>query len=148
MTTPQAGEADTFDEGGPDPSYRIDASRLEELKRSMEVILLTRRCSTCLEAPVEIAAAPSADEQIAHILECCSQDESFIRPGMALQEIVFRMILATGNTPVLLSQLHYQLTEQWATPGNLMNVTFEGLQRVLETDDYYGFRRQQPDDAT
>ena len=58
------------------------------------------------------------------------------------------MILAAGNTPVLLSQLHYQLTEQWATPGNLMNVTSEGLQRVLETDDYYGFWRQQPEDTT
>ena len=147
MTTPQAGEAHTLDEGGEGPSYRIDASRLEYLKRSMEALLLTRRCSTCLEATVNIAAAPSADEQIAHILECCSQDESFIRPGMALQEIVFRMILAAGNAPVLLSQLHYQLTEQWATPGNLMNVTSEGLQRVLETDDYYGFWRQQPEDT-
>jgi hypothetical protein len=54
------------------------------------------------------------------------------------------MILAAGNTPVAVSQLHYQLTEHWATPGNLMNVSVEGLLRVLETDDYYGFRRRDP----
>ena len=138
MTTPQAGKAQGS-EGG--PSYWIDPDRFEELKRSMEALLVTRRCSSCLEEEPNIASAPPVDEQIAHISECCAQDESFIRPGMPLQEIVFRMILASGNKPLSAEQLHQQLTEQWATPGNLMNVSVEGLSRVLENDDYYGFRR-------
>lgn len=144
MTAPQAGEAAGF-EGG--PSYWIDPARLEELRRSMEVLLATRRCSTCLEEEPDIASPPPADEQIAHILECCAEDESFIRPGMPVQEILFRMILAAGNKPVPVGQLHHQLTEQWATPGNLMNVSVEGLSRVLENDDYYGFRRQELPDT-
>ncbi len=139
MTTPQAGEAQGSDAG---PGYWIDPARFEELKRSMEVLLVTRRCSTCSEETPDISSPPPVDEQIAHILECCASDESFILPGMPLQEIVFRMILAAGNNPLTVGQLHHQLTEQWATPGNLMNVTPEGLHRVLENDDYYGFRRQ------
>ena len=143
MTTPRAGgtQASSGTDGG--PSYWIDPARLEELKRSMEMLLATRRCATCLEEEPDIASPPSADVQIAHIAECCAQDESFIKPGMPLQEIVFRMILAAGNMPVSIGQLHYQLTEQWATPGNLMNVSAEGLRRVLDTDDYYGFRLQE-----
>ena len=139
MTTPQAGEV-KGSEGG--PSYWIDPARFEELRRSMEVLLATRRCSTCLEVTPDISSPSPVGEQIAHIVECCAQDESFIQPGMPLQEIVFRIILAAGNIPVPVGQLHYQLTERWATPGNLMNVTPAGLSRVLDTDDYYGFRRQ------
>jgi hypothetical protein len=139
MTTPQTGESQASDGGA---SYRIDPVRFEELKRSFEVLLLTRRCDGCqAEQEVDVAHPPPVAEQIAHILECCSHEESFIKPGMPMQEIVFRMILAGGNIAVPLSQLHYQITEQWATPGNLMNVSVEGLRRVLETDDYYGFRR-------
>ena len=142
MTTPQAGEAPaTASTAGGGASYWIDPARFEELKRSMEALLLTRRCADCLQAEVDLASAPSADDQIAHIVECCGQTETFILPGMPLQEIVFRMILAGGNAPVPVGQLHQQLTGQWATPGNLMNVSLDGLRRVLESDDYYGFRR-------
>ena len=144
MTTRDDGEVQEplADEGG--PRYWIDPVRFEELNRSLELLLVTRRCSTCLQLPINSGEPPAASEQIRHIVECCANEESFIKPSMPLQEIVFRIILAQGNVPVSLSHLHYQLTEKWATPGNPMNISPEGLKRVLDGDDFYGFREEAP----
>ena len=139
MTTPQAGDAQTPDEGA---RYWIDPARFAELRRSMEVTLLTRRCATCLDQPADNANPPPVQAQIDHILECCSKDDSFIKASMPLQEIVFRLILKEGNTPLTLSHLHYQITEEWATPASPMNISADGLKRVLDNDDFYGFRSE------
>ena len=120
--------------------YWVDPNRLTELHRSLEVILLGRRCLSCKDQPANVTQPPPAKEQIKHIVGCCAKDETFIRPGMAMQEIVFRVLLAGGNRPISLDDIHYQLTERWATPSNPMNIPKEGLKRVLDSDDFYGFR--------
>jgi hypothetical protein len=76
---------------------------------------------------------------IDEIAEYCAGEEEFIRPQMALQEIVFRILLRRGNQPISLQELHYELTERWATPKRPINVTPAGLRRILEADGYYGF---------
>ena len=58
---------------------------------------------------------------------------------MPLQEIIFRILLTRRNQPTSLRDLHYQLTERWATPVKPMNISQEGLRRILEADMYYGF---------
>ena len=126
-------------EEAPHPYYYIDPARCAEIDRSLELMLLSRRCRTCLSKEVDVARPPSVKEQIKHIVGCCAKDETFIRPEMPMQEIVFRMLLAGGNAPMSLDDLHYQLTEQWATPGNPMNISKEGLKRVLESDNFYGY---------
>ena len=146
MTTGEEAEAQAQETLPPEAAhqYWVDPARFDELSRSMEVLLLTRRCRSCLAQEVNSAQPPSADEQIKHIVGCCAQDDSFIRPGMPLQEIVFRLILAGGNAPVNLTSLHYRLTEEWSTPGNPMNISAGGLKRVLDSDDFYGFRELAP----
>ena len=60
---------------------------------------------------------------------------------MPIQEIVFRLLLTRRNTPTLLSDLHYELTEKWSTPVRPINITENGLARILNSDTYYGFVR-------
>ena len=127
--------------------YCISPERLVELNRSLEVLLLTRRCRSCREQPFDVAHPPSVDEQMQHIVECCGLDETFIRPAMPMQEIVFRMLLAQGNRPMSLEAVHYQLTDRWATPGNPMNISQKGLKSILDSDEFYGFRELPPEEA-
>jgi len=62
---------------------------------------------------------------------------------MPLMEIVFRILLSRRNEPTSLTDLHYELTERWATPVRPINVSEKGLQRVLDNDNYYGFAQQE-----
>jgi hypothetical protein len=53
--------------------------------------------------------------------------------------------LSRQNEPTLLWDLHHELTEKWATPIRPINITQEGLQRILDNDTYYGFAQKSPD---
>ena len=53
-----------------------------------------------------------------------------------------------GAAPIVWSLVeeiadHYE-TETWSTPVHPVNVSEEGLQRVLDADTYYGFARVAP----
>ena len=131
-------EADSYEQE--DPEYVVDPARVSELSRSLESILLSRRCPSCKARLQETGEIPSVEAQIKEIEECCGNKEGFIRPEMPMQEIVFRTLLAGGNVPVSLSQLHYQVTDRWYTPANPRSISVAGLKTVLDADLYYGFK--------
>ena len=79
---------------------------------------------------------------IREISQNYKNDASFIRSDMPVQEIIFRTLLARNNRPMSLSDLHYELTERWATPIRPIVVTEERLLRILDSDTYYGFARK------
>lgn len=136
MTTP---DQPAPQEAGDSPLYHISLQRMAELKRSATTILAARRGPSCpsrLKPDQELTDPQALIEEIA---EYAAQDEEFIRPQMALQEIVFRILLRRGNQATSLQELHYELTERLATPTRPINVTPVGLRRILEADGYYGF---------
>ena len=120
--------------------YIIDPTRTEELERSLNVMLMSRRCSSCKDRLTASQEKPSVEEHIKQIVECCSGQEGFIRPEMPMQEIVFRSILAEKNQPIKLEVLHDLVTDKWYTPINPRNLSVAGLKRVLDNDVYYGFK--------
>ena len=123
------------------PLYSISFDRLVELKRSAVIMIAQRRVPTCpsLDTPAHELADPQA--LVEEIAEHCEDEEGFIRTGMSIQEIAFRLLLSRRNRPMSLADLHYELTETWSTPERPVSVSEEGLQRVLEADTYYGFAR-------
>ncbi len=123
------------------PLYSISFNRLVELKRSAVVMIAQRRVPTCpsLDTPTHELADPQA--LVEEIAEHCEDEEGFIRTGMSIQEIAFRLLLSRRNRPISLADLHHELTETWSTPAHPVNVSEEGLQRVLDADTYYGFAR-------
>ncbi len=120
--------------------YVIDPARAEELERSLSVMLMSRRCSSCKDRIAASQEKPSVNEHLKQIAKCCSGQEGFIRPEMPMQEIVFRSILAEGNKPVKLEVLHDLVTDKWYTPINPRNLSVVGLKRVLDNDVYYGLK--------
>ncbi len=120
--------------------YFIDPQRSKELGRSLETMLLSRRCASCRIELSRQPEPPPAEQQIKDIAQCCSTAEDFIRPEMPLLEIVFRTLLAAGNRPHTLEELHYAVTERWATPTNPRSLSAKDLRRILVRDRFYGFR--------
>ncbi len=119
--------------------YRISFERLAELKRSAVLLLAERRPPSCpsLQRPDQELSDPQ--ELVDEIAQYCGDEEGFIHINMAIQEIVFRTLLTLRNRPTSLHDLHYELTERWSTPIRPINVTEDGLRRILEADYYYGF---------
>jgi hypothetical protein len=127
-----------------DHAYVIDPSRAESLHRSLAALLASRRCSSCRERLQGQEETISVEEHLSQIEECCSKQEGFIRPEMPMQEILFRILLAGGNSPVPLSHLHHEVTETWYTPTNPRGISAASLKRVLDSDSFYGFKVVQP----
>ena len=123
-----------------DVYYVIDLEKVEEKGRDLAGLLISRRCPSCAARIEEEGEIPSAKKQMVEIAKHCSSSEGFIRPGMSLLEIVFRLLLKAGSKPVALADLHYALTEDWARPTHPMNFSIDVLKRILDKDSYYGFK--------
>ena len=129
-------------ESGDSPLYYISFERLVQLNRSAVAILSSRLGPSNFTTDQELN---DPQELVNEIAEHSDTEQGFIRPDMPIQEIVFRILLSRRNEPTPLQDLHHELTEKWATPIRPTNVTQEGLQRILDSDTYYGFARKSPD---
>jgi hypothetical protein len=132
-------EPELYPESSDSPRYYIDFQRLTELHRSAVAVLAARRGTS---APSRLKPDHELDDPqalVEEIAEYCAQEPDFIRTDMPIQEIIFRILLTRRNQPTSLRDLHYELTEKWATPMRPINVTERGLRRILDGDAYYGF---------
>ena len=121
--------------------YRISFDRLAELNRSAIALVAERRGPSCPSLAKPIQELTNPRQLVDEIAKFSAGDEGFIRATMGIQEIVFRTLLARRNQPTLLTDLHYELTERWSTPIRPINITEDGLRRIMEGDDFYGFAR-------
>ena len=133
-------------ENGDSPLYYISFERLDELRRSAIVLLASRRGPSCPSRLQPDHELTDPQQLVDEIADYCSADQGFIRPDMPIQEIVFRILLSRRNQPTPLQDLHYELTEKWATPIRPISITKKGMRRVLDHDTYYGFARANPGD--
>lgn len=139
-----AGDETELESEPPEPpKYYVSFKRLEELDRSAVVLVAARRVESCpsMSKPLHELTDPKA--LITEISRHYQDDQNYIKSDMPLMEIVFRILISHRNEPTSLTDLHYELTERWATPVRPINVTEEGLQRVLDGDNYYGFAREE-----
>ena len=120
--------------------YVIDPSLARAQGRSLAIILLGHRCESCRERLEANGEIPTEEQHIKEISKCCSTREGFIRPEMPLQDIVLRTLIAEANRPVSLERLHYLVTEGWYSPINPRSLSQDALKRVLDYDEYYGFK--------
>ncbi len=120
--------------------YHIGLARLEHLNRSAVDLIagrLTAACPSYGQPPSELD--PLA--LIGEIQKFHADTEGFIRFDMPIQEIVFRTLLARGNDPIDLSDLHRDLTVRWSNALRPIAVDEDQLRRVLDSDAYYGFEQ-------
>ena len=123
------------------PLYYISFDRLDHLNRSAITLLAARRSPMSPSMLQEDQELNDPQELLEEIAQYSSEEEDFIDSGMPIQEIAFRTLLARRNEPMLLSDLHHELTERWATPVRPISISVKNLERILDNDDYYGFAR-------
>ncbi len=138
MTDPEPGSREQ-DEGN--DLYYVSFERLDELKRSALVMVAERRGPSFASREKPDHELTDVRALVDEIAEHYTEDEGFIRTEMPIQEIVFRILLTRRNQPTLLRDLHYELTERWATPVRPINISELGLKRILDADTHYGFAR-------
>ena len=124
------------------PLFLISVDRLAKLERSPVHLVAGRLATSSPSKSKHIGELGDVKSLIREISQNYKNDESFIRSDMPVQEIVFRTLLARNNRPISLADLHYELTEKWATPTRPIVITEERLLRILDTDTYYGFARK------
>jgi hypothetical protein len=144
MTTPdrQAEEKAEEQPERENPLFLISVDRLNQLERSPVHLVAGRLAATSPSKSKPINELGEVKGLIREIAQNYKNDPSFIRSDMPVQEIIFRTLLARGNRPMALSDLHYELTERWATPIRPIVITEERLLRILDSDTYYGFARK------
>lgn len=125
------------------PLYYISFDRLDELNRSAITLLAARRSPMCPSTMKEDHELDDPQELLIEIADYCGDEEEFINSNMPIQEIVFRTMLARRNQPISLTELHRELTERWATPVRPIHVSPRNLERILDSDSYYGFTRSE-----
>jgi hypothetical protein len=138
MTEPQV---DTVEQTDEDYFYVISFDRLEELNRSALQLVAERRGPSYPSRDKPDHELTNVQALVDEIAEHYTEDEDFIRTDMPIQEIVFRVLLTRRNQPTPLRDLHYELTERWATPVRPINVSELGLRRILDADTHYGFAK-------
>ena len=118
--------------------YHISLPRLEQLNRSASHLIAARLTTAC---PSHGQGSTGLDPMalIREIQEFHSDTPDFIRADMPIQEIVFRILLARGNNPASLGELHRELTDRWGSALRPISIDQERLRRVLQADTYYGF---------
>ena len=137
--------AETVAEGPPEmenPLFLISADRLGKLERSPLHLVAARLTDSSPSKNKAISELGDVKSLIREISQNSKNDSSFIRSDMPVQEIVFRTLLARNNRPMSLTDLHYELTDRWATPIRPIVITEERLLRILDNDTYYGFARK------
>ena len=118
--------------------YYVSLSRLEELHRSA-VHLVAGRLTAACPSYGSPASYPDPASLIREISEFHGDTDDFIRYDMPIKEIVFRTLLARGNDPMSLSDLHYELTVHRSNALRPIAIDEAHLARVLDSDTYYGF---------
>ena len=152
MTTPEpdvedisgeVAEQEPEEETEPEeiPRFEVSFTRLEELERSPIPIIAGRWTANSPSRAKPVSEMPDAKALVREIAKNHNDDPDYIRSDMPIQEIVFRTLLAGGNKPILLTDLHHELTERWATPIRPIVISQDRLLRILDSDTYYGFVR-------
>jgi hypothetical protein len=124
------------------PLFLISADRLGKLERSPIHLVAARLTASSPSKTKAISELGDVKSLIREISQNSKNDSSFIRSNMPVQEIVFRTLLARNNRPMSLTDMHYELTDRWATPIRPIVITEERLLRILDNDTYYGFARK------
>ncbi len=144
MTTPDPRTSQEADEQPEkeNPMFLISVDRLKQLERSPVHLVAGRLTSTSPSKSKPVKELGDVKGLIREIAQNHKNDADFIRSDMPVQEIIFRTLLARGNRPMSLKDIHYELTERWATPIRPIVFTEERLLRILDSDTYYGFARK------
>ena len=102
--------------------FHIDTEWFQEEQRDMRVLLRDMLCEGCTESYADYRHAEAVDwvdeetgevsrvDALWHSLrECCSTRPDFVTPATPIVDAVFRTLLANGNKPMSVLELHQRI---------------------------------------
>ena len=122
-------------------SFRIDPERLAAQGRSLQLLLLHRRCASCWGTLVQEPAEGrdiTVAEHLKQISSHCSSAPDFLRPEFPVMEAVFRILLTNGTQPMTVQSIYEALRERWSNLTNPRTPSTDKLYRMLQGDAFYG----------
>ncbi len=133
MTQQEETGLETAAEATP-PAYRIDEGWYERNRRSLDDMIAARTSGTT-GAKRRRKAVPSMAD--------LAKIEGFVDPNLPVREAVFRLLLVYQNKPLDVEQLSQYLTDCGIGIMDARLIQPKALQRILDSDDYYGITRVQ-----
>ena len=127
--------------------FFISQERLAHAGRSLQLLLLQRRCSTCWGTLVKDSKGAwkiPVKEHLKQIAKQCSKMPEYIHADMPLAEAVFRVLLSNGTKPMVMEKIYAALEDRWVDPINPRIPTSEGVYRMMGTDTFYGITEEAP----
>ena len=141
MTTGQTDPNATTEAPAPVRKYAIDFKAMEAEGRSAPFLVAQRLCWQCQQVVDEQPELASDLKYLmAQIKSDCSQRADYLLPGTPLTEAIFRLLIATGNKPLTVTQISEQLSAAWASVIYMKDLSEELLLRLLDTENDYMIR--------
>ena len=141
MVTEQQEQEEAQEQEYLSTSFSVDLEKLAAWGRSIQILLLHRRCASCWGTIVQEpdqGLSIKTTEHMKQIAKHCSTTLDFIHPDLPVMEAVFRVLLSNGNKPMTLESIYESLRERWTNPTNLRTPHVDKLYRMLLADTFYG----------
>ena len=106
--------------------------------RSVEELLRSRRCATCQETIRGKELAITAQQHIREIARTCSKEPGYLEDWMPIMEVIFRIILGSGNVPMTAPEIHRELSVHLESRTYSRVLPFRWVERLLLGDNPYG----------
>lgn len=128
-------------------TFAVSPAKLEGQGRSLNLLLLHRRCASCWGSLMQEAAGGLEipwEDHLEKIAGHCSKSKEYITSGLPIMEAVFRVILSAGNEAVSLEQIIETLQERWSDSANHWVPPPPKLYRMVSRDVFYGIGEVTP----
>ena len=122
-------------------SFKLDPEGLSARGRSLQLLLLHRRCASCWGGLIQEQGQGlevEVAEHLERIANHCSISPEFIHPQLTIMEAAFRVLLSNGGQPMTLQSMYEALQERWSNPRNPRTPSAARLHRMLLADTFYG----------
>lgn len=126
-----------------EPAYRFAPEILEEMGRSISLIIGERLCDAALAKLKEPGAWRTMKFKELRKLfkDNCGDQDGYLSPQAPLLETVVRMLLAAKRDSLTLGEVHTDVSELWITSPWPRHIAIESLQRVLDRGASHGIIR-------
>jgi hypothetical protein len=108
----------------------------QEQGRSFPLLATSRLCPSSQKKKI-----PKSETALLNtIRQCCSKWEGFFDPNTPLLELIFRLFLANGNSPLSLQEIKDKLQQRLSDTSGPRDLSIHKLKRIIDYDCYYGLR--------
>ncbi len=120
--------------------YAIDLKWHEVVGRSLEELVRSRRCPTCQDELRQGRTPPTMEQHLERIPRHCSQERGYLSDRMPIMEIIFRILLRSGNAPKTAEEVHRELSAYLEARlyGRVLPLSW--AEHLLEGANPYGIR--------